>query len=111
MTIHSIAESVADSVSQDIVVGPVVFHLSDGTAPRRYYLYHAVMKRAAKIGRRYLFDGLHPRPQNSRADGLSDRRRLEATGSMPELMSAVFGETRVSARDQKTARCPARADP
>jgi hypothetical protein len=37
-----------------------------------------------------------------------------ATGSMPELMVAVFGDTRVSARvakNQKTARCPARASP
>jgi hypothetical protein len=38
-----------------------------------------------------------------------------ATGSMPEIMAAVFGDTRVSARmahNQKTpARCPARASP
>ena len=35
-----------------------------------------------------------------------------ATGSMPALMAAVFGDTRVSARvakNQKTARCTARA--
>jgi hypothetical protein len=38
----------------------------------------------------------------------------ESTDAMPELMSTVFGETRVSPRvvqNQKTARCPARASP
>ena len=37
-----------------------------------------------------------------------------ATGSMPALTAAVFGETRVSARvaqNQKPARCPARGEP
>jgi hypothetical protein len=34
-----------------------------------------------------------------------------ATDSMPELMSAVFGDTRVSARVAQTAHWPARASP